>query len=120
MTTAINASVAIADAARATGRHAYLNMAPRQVTTGTYYVFAFRSDGAPTAFEGAARKASEAVEVYAYSNEGFAGKGAIQALFDLIHALGRQVIRRYGLDTGATDSNFHFARMRIDVRPAGD
>ena len=113
---------AIVQAARRLNMPAYFNIAPQQAS-GTYCVFAFRSDGAIGGFDGAARRSAETVELYAYSNlsAGRVGPGvqAVAALTALYWALGNEVTRRGGLDTGATDSGYHFARMRLTIQPKG-
>ena len=113
---------AVVQAARGLGVSAYFNIAPQQAS-GTYYVFAFRSDGTVNAFDGAARRSAETVELYAYSNVSnqLVGPGvqAVTALTALYWALGNEVTRRGGLDTGATDSGYHFARMRLTIQPKG-
>ena len=113
---------AVVQAARGLDTPAYFNIAPQQAS-GTYYVFAFRSDSPIGGFDGAARRSAETIEIYAYSNLSADGVGpgihAVAALTALYWALGNEVASRGGLDTGATDSGYHFARVRLTIQPKG-
>ena len=107
-------ALAIVAAARSVGMQAYFNIARQQKVAARYAVFAFRSHSGLTAFDGVPRRGSEVVEIHVYDKS---ARAAVQGLTELYFALGKQVVTRGGLETGATDSDYHYASMRLGIRP---
>ena len=103
---------------------AYWNQAPDQKGGRVYALFAFRSTiYAQDLAAGQTRRNTEELELYVFARVGRAAAGhnmaeaelSEQRLAELIARLGDKVVSVGGLETGANDQGYHFARRRIVI-----
>ena len=103
---------------------AYWNQAPDQKGGRVYALFAFRSTVyAQDMASAQTRRNTEELELYVFARIGRADAGrnmaeaelSEQRLAELIARLGSKVVSVGGLETGANDQGYHFARRRIVI-----
>ena len=105
---------------------AYWNQAPDQRGGQVYALFAFRSSVYAQDMAAAQTLAnSEELELYVFARKPSRAETgpnlaeaelSEQRLADLIARLGDRVVSVGGLETGANDQGYHFARRRIVIR----
>ena len=126
MSTAIDVVDILRTAAMKVGVRAYLNIAPERAPGVDYIVFAFRSEVTAETFDAVnLHRAIETVDLIAYKagtlrpkdDELARGKAALTTLQSVLYNLGPALSAVSGLETGATENGYHYARRRITINP---
>ena len=112
MSRAVQIAEIVTGAAEGVGLEAYWNIAPEQCGD-RYLVFAFRSEPAGLDLAGVqTNRPRETVEYLCYART--ADAAALHET-NFLNTLGAAAIALGGLETGATDTGYHFARRAVVV-----